>query len=126
MFNFRVEFYAEFCLYGIDYAAFQTDYFLRVSLACIIYYHKRLLVIDCCAAASASFPSALLDHPGCRNFDSSIRQVIMRNLIVYTMLSLCGCLDPGEMLRTDNLQRLILCTLRPDSSAELISPFYYK
>ena len=61
MFNLRMEFDTELRLHRSDYTLFQPDNLLRICLTGIVHYHQRLLVPDCCASASLSLPSTLLD-----------------------------------------------------------------
>ena len=102
MIHFRMKFHSELLLHRCDYALLQADYLLRECLTGMIHYHKRLLVPYCRTTASAAFPSALFYHPGCGHLDSTVRQIIMRNLIVRPMLGLCRRLYSLEVLMSDD------------------------
>ena len=127
-----MEFDTELRLHRSDYTLFQPDNLLRICLTGIIHDHQRLLLPYRRAAAPASLPSALLDHPSCRDLDkllwrrsfTSFRMTgrrfrmtwrwfrmtwrwfrfndIMRNLIVRTELGLRRRLDTLEMLTADD------------------------
>ena len=102
MIYLRVELHAELLFHRCDNAFLQRDDFLRECLASIIHYHKRLLIPYCSTSAPTAFPSTLLNHPGCRHLDHSVRQVIVRDFEVRAMLGL-GCrLNALEMLPDDD------------------------
>ena len=98
MLYLRVKFDAELSADGLDYTLFESYDLLRIGITGVIHDHQRLLVVDCSIAASLAFPATLFDHPCGRNFNCTVRQVIMWDFIVRTMLCFCGCFDAGEML----------------------------
>ena len=86
MIDFRVEFHTELLLYRLHYAALQADDFFRVGFSSVVHKNKRLLIPDRSATASLAFPAALLYHPGGRDLDRTVLQVVVRNLEVGSML----------------------------------------
>ena len=101
MFDFRMKFYAELILDRGDNASLKSDYLFRIGLSGIVHYNERLFFIYSSTTASASLPAAALDHPCSRDLYSSIRKIIMRNLIFSAKLSLCSLLYLLKMLSRD-------------------------
>ena len=67
---------SELLFHGSDDLIFKVNDFLRGCLSGSIDNDQRLLLIDSCIAAGASFPSALLNQPCGRYFYSLICHIV--------------------------------------------------
>ena len=77
-----MKFHSEAGLHRINNLSFQRKHILRSSLPGCIDYHKRLVLIYLSAALGFTLEATTLYHPGSRNFNTAVREHIMRSASV--------------------------------------------